>query len=206
MAVLKPVKVTLTNYPEGVSEELDFEINPADKSGRTRKITFSRDIYIDADDFSLDPPPKYFRLKKGGYVRLKSAYIIRCDEVVFGKDGQVEELICTYVPESRSGADTSGIKVKGVIQWVNAKTAVDTEIRKYGYLLKDEQYPGQDFSERMNENSEQIVQGKAEPALAAAEDGTPFQLLRTGYYKKCTEGEKLVLSEIVSLKDNFNKK
>ena len=205
MAVLKPVKVTLTNYPEGVSEELDFEINPADKSGRTRKITFSRDIYIDADDFSLDPPPKYFRLKKGGYVRLKSAYIIRCDEVVFGKDGQVEELICTYVPESRSGADTSGIKVKGVIQWVNAQTAVDTEIRKYGYLLNDEQYPGQDFSERMNRESVMIFSGKAEPYVFENSENIPYQFIRTGYFKRLKVKEKEVLSEIVSLKDNFNK-
>lgn len=205
MAVLKPVKVTLTNYPEGVSEELDFEINPADKSGRTRKITFSRDIYIDADDFSLDPPPKYFRLKKGGYVRLKSAYIIRCDEVVFGKDGQVEELICTYVPESRSGADTSGIKVKGVIQWVNAKTAVDTEIRKYGYLLNDEQYPGQDFSERMNRESVMIFSGKAEPYVFENSENIPYQFIRTGYFKRLNVKGREVLSEIVSLKDNFNK-
>ncbi len=205
MAVLKPVKVTLTNYPEGVSEELDFEINPADKSGRTRKITFSRDIYIDADDFSLDPPPKYFRLKKGGYVRLKSAYIIRCDEVVFGKDGQVEELICTYVPESRSGADTSGIKVKGVIQWVNAKTAVDTEIRKYGYLLNDEQYPGQDFSERMNRESVMIFSGKAEPYVFENSENTAYQFIRTGYFKRLNVKGREVLSEIVSLKDNFNK-
>ena len=205
MAVLKPVKVTLTNYPEGVSEELDFEINPADKSGRTRKITFSRDIYIDADDFSLDPPPKYFRLKKGGYVRLKSAYIIRCDEVVFGKDGQVEELICTYVPESRSGADTSGIKVKGVIQWVNAQMAVDTEIRKYGYLLKDEQYPGQDFSERMNRESVMIFSGKAEPYVFENSENIPYQFIRTGYFKRLNVKGREVLSEIVSLKDNFNK-
>lgn len=205
MAVLKPVKVTLTNYPEGISEELDFEINPADKSGRTRKITFSRDIYIDADDFSLDPPPKYFRLKKGGYVRLKSAYIIRCDEVVFGKDGQVEELLCTYVPESRSGADTSGIKVKGVIQWVNAKTAVDTEIRKYGYLLNDEQYPGQDFSERMNRESVMIFSGKAEPYVFENSENIPYQFIRTGYFKRLNVKGREVLSEIVSLKDNFNK-
>ena len=205
MAVLKPVKVTLTNYPEGVSEELDFEINPADKSGRTRKITFSRDIYIDADDFSLDPPPKYFRLKKGGYVRLKSAYIIRCDEVLFGKDGQVEELICTYVPESRSGADTSGIKVKGVIQWVNAKTAVDAEIRKYGYLLKDEEYPGQDFSERMNKESVKVFSGKAEPYVFENSENIPYQFIRTGYFKRLKVKGKEVLSEIVSLKDNFNK-
>ena len=118
----------------------------------------------------------------------------------------MKELRCTYVPESRSSHDTSGIKVKGTIQWVNAKTGVDAEIRRYGYLLKDAAYPGQDFSERMNEKSETIFFGKAEPYLADADNGTAFQLMRVGYYKKCTdENGKLVLSEIVSLKDNFNK-
>lgn len=204
MAVLKPLKVELTNYPDGVTEELDFDVNPNEGEKRTRKVTFSKELYIDASDFSLAPPPKYYRLKKDGYVRLKNAYIIRCDEVVFGADGAVEKLLCTYVPESRSGNDTSGIKAKGVLQWVNAADAVDTEIRQYGYLLTDEAYPGQDFSERMNPDSLTVFQGKAEPYLFRGEE-RPFQLLRTGYYKRLNVGGKEVLSEIVSLKDNFNK-
>lgn len=203
MAVSEPIKVTLTNYPEGVREDLDFEINPNDENGKTRIIDISRDIYIDSEDFSLDPPPKYFRLKLGGYVRLKNAYIIRCDEVVMNGDGTVGELKCSYVPESRSGNDTSGIKVKGVIHWVNAATAVDCEIRKYDYLLKDAEYPGQDFSERMNYDSVHVCKGKAEKYLAEVPDGTSFQLMRKGYYKKKTENGVLVLGEITSLKDGF---
>ena len=202
MAVFEPVKVTLTNFPE-TSEEENFEINPNDESAGTRKITISKHIYIDAEDFSLNPPPKYFRLKKDGYVRLKNAYIIHCDDVKLREDGSVEELLCSYVPESRSGNDTSGIKVKGVIHWVNAETAVDAEIRKYDYLLKDAEYPGQDFSERMNYDSVHVYNGKAEPYLAEVANGTSFQLMRKGYYKKIVEDGKIVLSEIVSLKDSF---
>jgi glutaminyl-tRNA synthetase len=202
MAVFEPLKVTITNFPDGEEEE-DFEINPNDESAGKRKITVSKNIYIDAEDFSLDPPPKYFRLKVGGYVRLKNAYIIRCDEVVTDENGKVTELKCSYVPESRSGNDTSGIKVKGVIHWVDAATAVDCEIRKYDYLLKDAAYPGQDFSERMNYDSVHVFNGKAEKYLAEVTDGTSFQLMRKGYYKKITENGKLVLSEIVSLKDGY---
>ena len=204
MAVLSPVRLTITNY-EG-EEELNFDINQADENAGTRKVKFGRHLFIESTDFSLDPPPKYFRLKKGGYVRLKNAYIVRCDDVLTDKDGNVCEILCTYVPESHSGSDTSGIKVKGVIHWVNADDCADCEVRQYESLLRDADYAGQDFTERMNENSEHIFAGKAEPYLAAAADGTPFQLMRTGYYKKCAEGDKLVLSEIVSLKDNFNKK
>ena len=137
---------------------------------------------------------------------MKNAYIIHCDEVVLDENGEVAELKCSYIPESRSSSDTSGIKVKGTIQWVDGKTGVDAEIRKYAPLLKDAEYAGHDFTERMNLDSEHIFQGKAEPYLAESQDGKQFQLMRVGYYKKCQdENGKLVLSEIVSLKDNFNK-
>ena len=202
MAVLKPLKLVIKDY-EG-EEELDFEINPGDEKKRTRKITFSNELYIDADDFSLAPPPKYFRLKKDGYVRLKNAYIVHCEDVLFNEDGSVKEVICTHIPESKSGNDTSGIKVKGVIQWVNAKDAADVEIRRYDHLLKDEEYPGQDFSERMNIDSVHKFYGKVEPYVMESEE-KPFQFMRVGYYKKLVSGGKIVLSEIVSLKDNFNK-
>lgn len=205
MAVLKPLKLTLTNYPDGKTEEVDFDINPSEEIKRTRKITFSKNLYIDADDFSLTPPPKYFRLKKDGMVRLKGAYIIRCDDVLFDDDGNVKELLCSYIPESRSGEDTSGIKVKGTIQWVNADDAVDMEIRKYGYLLKDEEYPGQDFSERMNPNSVTVFNGKVEPYVMQGEYDKPYQFIRTGYFKRLNVKGKEIISEIVSLKDNFNK-
>jgi glutaminyl-tRNA synthetase len=206
MGVLKPLKITITNYPENSTELVDFEINPNEEEKRTRQIEFGREIYIDADDFSLNPPPKYFRLKQDGYVRLKSAYIIKCDQVITDDNGEVKELLCTYVPESKSGSDTSGIKVKGVIQWVNAKTAVDVEIRQYGYLLNDEEYAGQDFSERMNADSVKIFNGKVEPYIFENDSETPYQLMRTGYFKRLNVKGKEVVSEIVSLKDNFNVK
>ena len=202
MAVFEPIPVEIVNFPEG-NEQVDFEINPGEEGSGTRKITLSRNIYIDAEDFSLCPPPKYYRLKKDGYVRLKNAYIVRCEDVVLREDGSVEKLLCSYVPESRSGNDTSGIKVKGVIHWVNAADCVDAELRKYEYLLKDAAYPGQDFSERMNYDSVHVYRGKAEAYLAGAEEGKSFQLMRKGYYKKITENGKLVLSEIVSLKDGY---
>ena len=203
MAVENPIKVTITNY--NGEEDTEFDINPNDENSKKRSIKFSSTLYIESDDFALNPPPKYFRLKKDGYVRLKNAYIIKCDDVVLNEDGSVKELLCSYVPNSRSGEDTSGIKCKGTIHWVNANTAVDVEIRKYEYLLKDAEYAGQDFSERMNYDSVHIFNGKAEPYLAEVENGTPFQLLRKGYYKKAVKNDKLVLSEIVTMKDSFKK-
>ena len=205
MAVLKPLKVTITNYPDDKTEEVDFDINPNEEIKRTRKITFSKHIYIDSDDFSLAPPPKYFRLKKDGMVRLKGAYIIKCDDVVFDENGDVKELLCTYYPESKSGSDTSGLKVKGVVQWVEENSCKDVEIRQYGYLLKDEEYAGQDFSERMNKESVKIFNGKVEPYVMENDDDRPYQLMRTGYFKRLNVKGKEILSEIVSLKDNFNK-
>lgn len=205
MGVLKPLKLTITNFPDGLTEEVDFDINPNEEERRTRKISFSKNLFIDADDFSLAPPPKYFRLKKGGMVRLKSAYIVRCDDVLTDENGNVTELLCSYLPESKSGNDISGIKVKGTIQWVNADDCVDTEIRKYGYLLKDEEYSGQDFSERMNENSVTVYNGKVEPYVFKGDADKPYQLIRTGYFKRLSRNGKEIVSEIVSLKDNFNK-
>ena len=204
MAVLEPLKMTITNY-EG-EEELETSLHPLKPEWGTRKVKFSNVVYIDKADFSLDPPPKYQRLKLDGYVRLKGAYIVHCDEVVKGENGEVVELKCSYVPNSRSSSDTSGIKVKGTIQWVDGKTGVDAEIRRYEPLLKNAEYAGQDFTERMNLDSEKIFFGKAEPYLFESAENKAFQLMRVGYYKKCTdENGKLVLSEIVSLKDNFNK-
>ena len=203
MAVVDPLKLVITNY-EG-SEEVDFEINQLDGNAGTRKVVFGRELYIERGDFSLDPPPKYHRLKIGGVARLKNAYIVRCDEAVTDGAGNVTEIRCTYLPESRSGNDTSGVKAKGVLHWVNAATCVDAVLKQYDHLLKDAEYAGQDFSERMNLSSEHVFAAKAEPYLAEAAEGSAFQLMRTGYYKTCREGGKLCLSEIVSLKDNFNK-
>ena len=203
MAVLNPVKLTITNFKG--EEELDFEKNPVKESG-TRKIRFSGTVYIDGDDFSLNPPPKYKRLQKGGTVRLKSAYIVRCDDVICDENGAVKEILCTYFPETHSGSGVvSEIKAKGTVQWVDAKYGVPCEVRQYEPLLKDEQYPDQDFAERLNYDSEKVLNGMAEPYLKESADGAPYQLMRTGYYKKCAENGKLILSEIVSLKDSFNK-
>ena len=205
MAVENPIKVIISNY-EKSGEELDFDVNPNRPEDGKRKITFSKEIYIDGDDFSLDPPPKYFRLKKDGYVRLKNAYIIKCDDVVLNDDGTVKELICSYVPESKSGEDTSGIKCKGVIQWVDANNCYDVELRRYEYLLKDAEYAGQDFSERMNYNSVHITNAKAEKYLIDCKEETSFQLLRKSYFKKLIKNDKVVMSEIVSMKDSFKTK
>lgn len=203
MAVVDPIKLTIANY-EG-EEELDFEKNPVKDAG-TRKIKFTGSVYIDRNDFSLDPPPKYKRLQKGGTVRLKGAYIVRCDDVKLGADGRVEELICTYFPETKSGSNAeTQIKAKGVVQWVDAKYGKDAEFRQYEPLLKDEEYPDQDYAERLNPNSERVFFGKAEPYLFESDPGTAFQLMRTGYYKHAECGDRLLLTEIVSLKDNFNK-
>ncbi|MGN0818236.1 MAG: glutamine--tRNA ligase/YqeY domain fusion protein [Candidatus Coproplasma sp.] len=204
MAVLNPVKLTVTNY-EG-EEELVFDKNPADGKGETRKVKFSGTVYIDRDDFALVPPPKYKRLTKGANVRLKAAYIVRCDDVVLDDNGEVKEILCTYFPETRSGSEVkSDIKAKGVIHWVDAKYGKDVEFRRYQPLLTDEQYPDQDYAERLNKDSEKIFLGKAEPYIGECEEDKAFQLMRTGYYKKFTRDGALVLSEIVTLKDNFNK-
>ena len=202
MAVLSPVKVVLTNFPEGKTEELEFDINPNKQELGKRTITISREIYIEKEDFSVCPPPKYFRLKKDGYVRLKNAYIIKCDDFDTDKDGNVTEIRCSLVPDSHSGCDTSGIKCKGTIHWVDANNCVPVTVKKYDYLLKDAAYAGQDFSERMNYDSVHVFNGFAEPYLASAEEGKAFQLLRTGYYKKA-KGNPLTLGEIVSLKDGY---
>ena len=202
MVVENPIKVTISNYDKA-NEELNFDINPNKEEDGTRKILFGKEIYIDGEDFSLDPPPKYFRLKKDGYVRLKNAYIIKCDEVILDNNGKIKELICSYVPESKSGEDTSGIKCKGVIQWVNAKTCVDMELRRYEYLLKDAEYQGQDFIERMNYDSVHITNVKAEDYLVNCDDNTSFQLLRKGYFKITDKNGKRILSEIVTMKDSF---
>ena len=131
---------------------------------------------------------------------------MRCDDVKLGKDGEVEEILCTYFPETRSGSQQpTEIKAKGVIHWVDAKYGKDVQIRQYQPLLNDEQYPDQDYAERLNKNSETVIYGKAESYIADCDDEKPFQLLRTGYYKKLTENGLVILSEIVSLKDNFNK-
>ena len=203
MAVLDPVKVVLTNY-EG-TEELTVEDNPNAETVTYRKIPFSSELYIDRSDFALVPPPKYYRLKPDGYVRLKGAYIIHCDDVVLDDNGEVKEIKCSVVPNSKSGEDTSGVKVKGVIQWVDAATCLDVTVRKLASLLTDVVDGVTDFNQRFNYDSMKVLSAKVEPSLATAKEGDRFQFMRVGYYvvdRDSTENA-LVFNEIVGLKDGF---
>lgn len=204
MAVFDPLKVTLTNYDD--SEELSVEDNPNAENVTYRSVPFSKTLYIDRSDFALVPPPKYYRLKPDGYVRLKGAYIIHCDEAVLGDDGEVKELRCSVVLNSKSGSDESGIKVKGVIQWVDAETCIDVTVRKLQSLLTDVVDGITDFNERYNYDSMKVVNCKAEKSLQSAKVEDKFQFMRVGYYvlDKDSCGNKLVFNEIVGLKDSFN--
>ncbi|RMD70850.1 MAG: glutamine--tRNA ligase/YqeY domain fusion protein, partial [Bacteroidetes bacterium] len=186
MAVLRPLKVVLTNYPEGQVEYMEIVNNPEDESMGTRTMPFSRELYIEQTDFMEDAPKKFFRLKPGGMVRLKSAYIIRCDEVIKDENGKVVELRCTYIPESRSGQDTSGLKVKGTIHWVSAAHAVPAEVRLYDRLFNDpapDQHEGRDFTEFINPDSLEVLDPVwIEPSVKDAQPGQAFQFLRMGYF------------------------
>lgn len=203
LAVFDPLKVVLTNY-DG-SEELAVENNPNAENVTCRNVPFSRELYIDRSDFALVPPPKYYRLKPDGYVRLKGAYIIHCDEAVTDSEGNVTELHCSVVPNSKSGNDESGIKVKGVIQWVDAATCVDVTVRKLQSLLTDPVDGITDFNQRFNADSMKVVSAKVEPSLKNARVGDKFQFMRVGYYvlDRDSKDGQLVFNEIVGLKDGF---
>ena len=203
MAVFDPVKVVLTNYTG--SEMLSVEDNPNADEVTYRDVPFSSEIYIDRADFALVPPPKYHRLKPDGYVRLKGAYIIHCDDVVLDDNGEVVEIRCSVVPNSKSGSDTSGVKVKGVIQWVDANTCVKAQVRKLQSLLNDVVDGVTDFTLRFNENSMQVVDAYVEQSLLSAQVEDKFQFMRVGYYvlDKDSNGANLVFNEIVGLKDSF---
>lgn len=209
MVVFNPIKVVITNYPGGQTEQLSTENNPEDVNGGVRHLPFSREILIEADDFMENPPKKYFRLSPGGKVRLKSAYIIQCDEVVKNDDGSIKELRCSYIPESRSGSDTSGIKVQGTLHWVNAADAVEVEVREYDRLFRVENPASEegDFKDYINPNSLTVVTGFAEPSIKEATAQDRFQFLRKGYYcldKDATDG-KLIFNRTVTLKDGWSK-
>jgi len=203
MAVFDPIKVIITNY-EG-EEDVEIENNPNDESAGTHKIKFAKEIYIEAEDFMEDAPNKYFRLKPDGDVRLKGAYIIRCNKVVKDKDGKIEHLLCTYFPDSKSGNDTSGVKVKSTIHWVNANDCLDITVNKYSTLIKEgSSFTGDNLDEVFNDESWQIVTLKAEKFLATCALESRFQFIRKGYYYLIkNEGDKLIFNETVSLKDNY---
>jgi glutaminyl-tRNA synthetase len=187
LGVLRPLKVVIENYPEGQVEELTAINNPENPEAGTRILPFSREIYIEQDDFKEVPPPKFFRLKPGGEVRLRYAYILKCEQVVKNSAGEVTELRCTIDPDSKSGGATASRKVKGTIHWVSAAHAVDAEVRLYDRLFtvpEPEGDPsGRDFKEFLNPDSLQILQGcKLEPSLKNAQPGQAFQFERLGYF------------------------
>ncbi|ASS73683.1 glutamine--tRNA ligase [Tumebacillus algifaecis] len=209
MGVIRPLKVVITNYPEDQVEMLDAEVNPEVPEMGTKQIPFSREIYIEQDDFMEVPPAKYFRLFPGNEVRLKNAYFIKCNDVVKDENGQVVELHCTYDPETKSGSGFTGRKVKGTIHWVDAKSAVPAEFRLYQPLLTEEKEEGSDLIERMNPNSLEVVQGYVEAALQAAEPQDKFQFFRHGYFNvdpKNSTPDRKVFNLIVSLKSSFQVK
>jgi glutaminyl-tRNA synthetase len=208
LAVLRPIKITLTNYPEGKIEELDAINNPEDPGAGTRKIPFSRELFIDHDDFMETPPPKFFRLKPGGEVRLKYAYIIKCDEVVKDAAGNVTELRCSVDPESKSGGATSNRKVKGTIHWVSAQHARDAEVRLYDRLFSvPEPDAAGDFKSFINPQSLEVVQAKLEPALGAAKPNEHYQFERLGYFTLDPDStpDKQVWNRTITLKDTWAK-
>ena len=211
MAVLDPLKVTITNYPEGKVEEVEAINNPEDESAGSRKIPFSREIYIERTDFLENAPRKFFRLSVGRTVRLKNAYIIECDEAVKDENGEIIELKCHYIENSRSGDDTSGMKVKGTIHWVSIPHAVEAEVRLYDRLFTDEAPAGhkdKDFLEFLNPNSLQVVTGYVEPHLKTVKVGDNLQFMRIGYFAVDNDSteDKLVFNRTVTLRDNWKKK
>ena len=213
MGVLDPLKVVITNYPEGGSEELEAINNPEDESAGSRKIPFSRELYIEKGDFMEDPPKKFFRLGPGRNVRLKNAYIIHCEDYVKDeKTGEVTEVHCTYYPDSRSGSDTSGIKAKGTLHWVSIPHAITAEVRLYDRLFTVPEptgHEGRDYLEFVNPDSLQVLdKAYLEPGLSTAKTGEHFQFMRKGYF--CVDPDSkpghLVFNRTITLRDSWAKK
>ena len=209
LAVLRPIKVVITNYPEGQVEQLDAVNNPEDPNSGTRSLPFGKTLYIDQDDFMENPPPKYFRLRPGGEVRLKYAYIIKCDEVVKGADGKIAELRCTADLGSKTGGPTAGRKVKGTIHWVSAAHAIDAEVRLYDRLFTvPEPDAGGDFKQHLNPHSLEVVTAKCEPSLKDAKPQLRYQFERLGYFaldKDSPSTGKPVINRTITLKDAWAK-
>jgi glutaminyl-tRNA synthetase len=207
MVVFDPVKVVLTNY-QG-EEWLSSENNPEDPTAGQRQIPFSREVYIEREDFMENPPKKYFRLAPGQMVRLKSAYIIRCEEVIKDQQGAISEIRCTYIPESKSGSDTSGISVKGTLHWVSVPHAVKAEVRLYDRLfnVEDPTDESQDFMHYLNPASLEVLpQVMAEPSLLDTNPGDRYQFVRKGYFvlDKDSQSSQLVFNKTVGLKDGWS--
>ena len=211
MVVLNPVKLTITNWPEGHVEINDAINNPEDKEAGRREVPFSGNLLIDRDDFKEEAPRKFFRLKKGGSVRLRAGYIVDCHDVVKDESGEITEILCTYDPNSRSGSDTSGRKVKGTIHWVSAQHAEEIEVRLYDRLFTSEDpgstEDGKTYLDYLNPNSLKTVKAFAEPAIKEHSIGEQVQYERVGYFvvDPDTTSEKLVMNRIVSLRDTWGK-
>ncbi len=211
MVVTDPLKLVITNYPPDAEDEsLEIENNPEDPATGHRNVPFSDEIFIEREDFMENPPKKYFRLAPGQMVRLKGAYIIRCDQALKDEEGMVTELRCTYIPESRSGNDTSGINVKGTLHWVSVKTAVSIEIREYDRLFKveDPMSAEGEFIDHINADSLRVVQNAvAEPELAKARFEERYQFLRKGYFTldKDSSPSQMIFNRTVTLKDTWAK-
>lgn len=211
MGVLNPLKVTITNYPEGQSEEMEAVNNPEDESMGTRTVPFSRTLYIERDDFMENPPKKFFRLAPGNEVRLRYAYFITCTEVIKDAEGNITELRCTYDPASRGGNSPDGRKVKSTIHWVSAAHAVASEVRLYDRLfVREDPYEcseGQDYTANLNPESLKAIKGYIEPFITKALAGDKFQFERMGYF--CVDKESLagnpVFNRTVTLKDSWTK-
>ena len=206
--VLRPIKVVLTNYPEGKTEELDAINNPEDANAGTRKIPFSHELYVESDDFMETPPPKFFRLRPGGEVRLKYGYIIKCDQVLKDDAGNVMELRCTVDLESKSGGPTAGRKIKGTIHWVSAAHAIEAEVRLYDRLFTvPEPDAAGDFKSFINPNSLEAVNAKCEPALSDARPEERYQFERLGYFALDPDStpEKQIWNRTVTLRDTWAK-
>ncbi|MDH7482284.1 MAG: glutamine--tRNA ligase/YqeY domain fusion protein [Armatimonadota bacterium] len=211
MAVMNPLKVVLVNYPENQVEELDVINNPEDPSSGTRKVPFSRELYIERDDFREEPPPKFFRLAPGREVRLRNAYFIKCEKVVKDKNGEVKELHCTYDPATRGGDAPDGRKVKATLHWVSARHAVQAEARLYDHLFlkpdPDDVEPGQSYLSNLNPNSLVVTDCFVEPSVVGSEPGTKYQFERIGYFcvDKDSTPERLVFNRTVTLRDTWAK-
>ncbi len=211
MAVLKPLKVVITNYPEGKTEMFTCINNPEDETAGTRQVPFSREIYIDRDDFMEVPPKKYYRLSPGQEVRLRYSYLIKCEEVIKDEAGEITELRCTYDPMSGNGSSSDGRRVKGVIHWVSAPHAIEAEIRLFDTLFTKEDpndvEEEKTFMDYLNPNSMVITKGYLEPSLAGAQPGKTFQFERVGYFCPDTDTtpEHPVFNRTVTLKDSWAK-
>ena len=211
MAVLRPLKLVITNYPENQEEILEVDVHPKKPELGKRKVTFSRELYIEQDDFMENPPKKYFRLFPGNEVRLRGAYFVKCTDVIKDENGEITEIHCTYDPETKSGTGFTGRKVKGTIHWVNANDCIPAEFRLYEPLILDDEEDGENkhFLEQINPNSLEVLNGFIEPAVKDTKGNDKYQLIRNGFFNvdpKNTTKDHLVFNRIVPLKSSFKLK